>query len=42
MEGLDMINDWMRSQNLNSLWDISIWREDEENHGLGWRPSIDL
>jgi hypothetical protein len=36
MEGLDRLNNWMRSQNLNNLWDISIWKQDEDNSWLRW------
>jgi hypothetical protein len=36
MEGLDRLKDWMRSQKINNLWDILIWREDEEKSWLKW------
>jgi hypothetical protein len=39
MEGLDRLKDWMRNQNLNNMWDISIWKEDEDNSWLKWEST---
>jgi hypothetical protein len=38
-KGLDQLKEWMRIQNLNSMWDISIWGNDERKAWLRWETA---
>jgi hypothetical protein len=35
-QGLDRLKAWMRTQNLKSMWDISIWGNDERKTWIRW------
>jgi hypothetical protein len=35
-QGLDRLKEWMRLQNLHSMWDISRWENDESHSWLRW------
>jgi hypothetical protein len=35
-EDLDWLKEWTRTRNLNSLWDISAWENDENKTWLRW------
>jgi hypothetical protein len=35
-QDLNCLKDWMKTQNLNNLWDISVWGNDEHKSWLNW------